>query len=45
MLEASDRDRRGATREADVAQAYNEAWFDRGTKVFPAAHFDRNRSA
>jgi len=35
MLEANDRDRRGATREADVAQAYNEAWFDRGTKVFP----------
>jgi len=34
-LEASNRDRRGSTPEADVAQAYNEAWFDRGTKVFP----------
>jgi hypothetical protein len=35
MLEANDRDRRGATPDADVAQAYNEAWFDRGTKIFP----------
>jgi hypothetical protein len=35
MREASDRDRRGSTPEADVNQAYNEAWFDRGTKVFP----------
>jgi hypothetical protein len=35
MLEANDRDRRSATPDADVAQAYNEAWFDRGTKVFP----------
>jgi hypothetical protein len=34
-LEASNRDRRGATPEADVNQAYNEAWFDRGTKIFP----------
>jgi hypothetical protein len=29
----SNRDRRGATPEADVAGAYNEAFFDRGTKV------------
>ena len=35
MLEASNRDRRGATPEADVNQAHNEAWFDRGTKIFP----------
>jgi len=34
MLEANNRDRRGSTPEADVAQAYNEAWFERGTKVF-----------
>ena len=34
-LEASDRDRRAATPEADVNQAYNEAWFERGTKIFP----------
>src|SRR5262249_2103107 len=34
-MEANNRDRRGATPEADVGGAYNEAWFDRGTKVFP----------
>lgn len=34
-LEASNRDRRAATPEADVNQAYNEAWFDRGTTLFP----------
>jgi len=34
-LQASDRDRRGSTPAADVAQAYNEFWFDRGTKIFP----------
>jgi hypothetical protein len=33
--ETNDRDRRGATPQADVAAAYNEAWFDRGSKVFP----------
>jgi hypothetical protein len=32
-LERANRDRRGATREEDVAGAYNEAWFERGTKV------------
>ena len=34
-LEANDRDRRGGSAEADVAGAYNEFWFDRGTKVVP----------
>jgi hypothetical protein len=34
-LEQSDRDRRGATPQADVNGAYNEAWFDRGTKLAP----------
>ena len=34
-LEASNRDRRAATPEADVNQAYNEAWFERGTTLFP----------
>jgi len=33
LLEQSNRDRRGATPEEDVAGAYNEAWFERGTKV------------
>jgi len=32
-LQQSDRDRRGATPEADVNGAYNEAWFERGTKL------------
>ena len=32
-LEQANRDRRGATAEADVGGAYNEAWFERGTKV------------
>jgi hypothetical protein len=35
MREANDRDRRASTPEADVNQAYNEAWFERGTKIFP----------
>jgi hypothetical protein len=33
-LERANRDRRGATPQEDVAGAYNEAWFDRGTKVY-----------
>jgi len=33
VMEQSNRDRRGATPEEDVGGAYNEAWFDRGTKV------------
>jgi hypothetical protein len=35
-LESGNRDRRGATPEADVALAYNEAWFERGTKLSPS---------
>jgi hypothetical protein len=31
----SDRDRRDGTAETDVARAYNEFWFDRGTKAVP----------
>ena len=34
-LEAANRDRRPTTAEADVALAYNEAWFERGTKISP----------
>jgi hypothetical protein len=33
VLDQSNRDRRGATPEEDVNGAYNEAWFERGTKV------------
>jgi hypothetical protein len=33
--DAADRDRRSSNPQADVNQAYNEAWFDRGTTVFP----------
>ena len=32
-LEQSNRDRRGATPEEDVAGSYNEAWFERGSGV------------
>jgi hypothetical protein len=32
-LERIDADRRRDTAEAEVAQAYNNAWYDRGTKV------------
>src|SRR5262249_49351460 len=34
-LENSKRDRRGANAEADVAGAYNDFWFERGSKVVP----------
>jgi hypothetical protein len=34
-LERNNRDRRGATPQEDVNGAYNEAWFERGTKVYP----------
>jgi len=34
-VETANRDRRGGSAEADVAGAYNEFWFDRGTKVVP----------
>jgi hypothetical protein len=35
VAENSNRDRRGASAEADVAGAYNDFWFDRGNKVVP----------
>jgi len=35
VAENSNRDRRGATAEADVAGAYNDFWFDRGNKIVP----------
>ena len=35
ILKEADRDRRGGTPEADVAGAYNNFWFERGTKVVP----------
>ena len=35
QLAASNRDRRGSTADEDVALAYNEAWFERGLKLFP----------
>jgi hypothetical protein len=34
-LEANNRDRRGTDNTSDLAGAYNQAWFDRGTKVVP----------
>lgn len=34
MQEQNNRDRRGATPQDDVNLAYNEGWFDRGTKVY-----------
>jgi hypothetical protein len=33
VFAANDRDRRDGTPEQDVARAYNDFWFDRGTKV------------
>jgi hypothetical protein len=33
VVDQSNRDRRGATPDEDVAGSYNELWFDRGTKV------------
>jgi hypothetical protein len=33
-LERANRDRRGATAQEDVEGSYNEAWIDRGTKMF-----------
>ncbi len=35
ILQDGDRDKRGKTAEQDVNGAYNEFWFDRGTKVVP----------
>ena len=34
-LEQNNRDRRAGEGASDVAGAYNQAWFDRGTKVVP----------
>lgn len=34
-LETNNRDRRGGSAVADVGGAYNEFWFERGTKVVP----------
>ncbi len=35
LLQDINRDRRGGNPEADVAGAYNNFWFERGTKVVP----------
>ena len=35
MLQSGNRDQRGKTPEADVAGAYNNFWFERGSKVVP----------
>ena len=34
--EQSNRDRRDGPADADVTRAYNEAWWDRGTKIVPS---------
>ena len=34
ILKRANRDRRGATPQEDVEASYNEAWMDRGTKIF-----------
>jgi hypothetical protein len=36
IVEGSNRDRRGSDAASDLVGAYNEAWFDRGTKVVPS---------
>ncbi len=35
VLQDSNKDRRDGAAEEDVARAYNDAWWDRGTKVVP----------
>jgi hypothetical protein len=35
VLEESNKDRRDGSPEADVGRAYNDSWWDRGTKVVP----------
>src|SRR5260370_2008581 len=35
VADNSNRDKRGQTAEADVAGAYNDFWFDRGTRTVP----------
>ena len=36
IMEGNNRDRRGESAEADVAGAYNDFWFERGTQVTPS---------
>src|SRR5260370_65184 len=36
IVEGGNRDRRGSDAASDLRGAYNEAWFDRGTKVVPS---------
>src|SRR5205823_2759318 len=36
IADLSNRDRRDGPADADVTRAYNEAWWDRGTKVVPS---------
>src|SRR5207245_7945078 len=35
VVQEGNRDRRGTNAAADLGGAYNEFWFDRGTKVVP----------
>src|ERR1700676_363707 len=35
VLDESNKDRRDGSPEADVGRAYNDSWWDRGTKVVP----------
>src|SRR5437016_1054269 len=35
VLEESNKDRRDGSPEADVGRAYNDSWWDRGTRVVP----------
>src|SRR2546429_2827943 len=35
VLDESNKDRRDGPAEADVGRAYNDSWWDRGTKVVP----------
>jgi hypothetical protein len=35
VADNSNRDKRGQTAEADVAGAYNDFWFDRGSRIVP----------
>ena len=35
VLQESNKDRRDGAPEEDVARAYNDSWWDRGTKVVP----------
>jgi hypothetical protein len=35
VLEETNKDRRDGSPEADIGRAYNDAWWDRGTKVVP----------